>query len=339
MAFSWVGLKNYVDWADAKQAEEIKKQDEREALAFSLASKYGVDFMNDGASTTLAGASGTKAGLNQVSKTGYGLALKTLQAPNRYNLSDDVLAPIIASGDKTAPQKLLNILDEQRKKYRADGRELPVEEINAIIESAVVQQPSAKPIDFDAIEDYIGRPLDDLYKRVLEQSSVTAGGVTFEEPGYLAKPDITSIGPTIKTIAMTQKDGATSEVTLIKRALGSLVDEQGNPREGITDAQRNQAMLLTQRLQTVESALKNFNDDPIGLLNLYGNSYALKLMSQYPEYDGLLPESLTDPNRQYMAVTSRSMAKALLQAGIIEEGTLVRFPDGTSGPVYLNRPE
>ena len=339
MAFSWIGLKNYVDWADAKQAEEIKKQDEREALAFSLASKYGVDFMNDGASTTLAGASGTKAGLSQVSKTGYGLALKTLQAPNRYNLSDDVLAPIIASGDKTAPQKLLNILDEQRKKYQADGRELPLEEINAIIESAVIQQPSAKPIDFDAIEDYIGRPLDDLYKRVLEQSAVTAGGVTFEEPGYLAKPDITSIGPTIKTIAMTQKDGATSEVTLIKRALGSLVDEQGNPREGITEAQRNQAILLTQRLQTVESALKNFNDDPIGLLNLYGNSYALKLMSQYPEYDGLLPESLTDPSRQYMAVASRSMAKALLQAGIIEEGTLVRFPDGTSGPVYLNRPE
>lgn len=339
MAFSWVGLKNYVDWADAKQAEEIKKQDEREALAFSLASKYGVDFLNDGAATTLAGASGTKAGLSQASNSGYGLALKTLQAPNRYNLSDDVLAPIIASGDKTAPQKLLNILDEQRKKYRADGRELPLEEINAIIESAVIQQPSAKPIDFDAIEDYIGRPLDDLYKRVLEQSAVSAGGVTFEEPGYLAKPDITSIGPTIKTIAMTQKDGATSELTLIKRSLGKLVDEQGNPRAGITPEQQNQAVLLTQRMQTIESALKNFNDDPIGLLNLYGNSYAIKLMNEYPEYDGLLPESLTDPNRQYMLISSRTMAKTLIQNGIIPEGTLVRFPDGTSGPVYLNPPE
>lgn len=337
MAFSWVGLKNYVDWADAKQAEEIKKQDEREALAFSLASKYGVDFMNDGASTTLAGASGTKAGINQVSKTGYGLALKTLQAPNRYNLSDDVLAPIIASGDKTAPQKLLNILDEQRKKYRADGRELPVEEINAIIESAVVQQPSAKPIDFDAIEDYIGRPLDDLYKRVLEQSAVTAGGVTFEEPGYLAKPDITSIGPTIKTIAMTQKDGATSEVTILKRELGKLVDADGRPREGITEAQRNQAALLTERLKRVEAALKNFNDDPIALMNLYGNSYAIKLMDQYPEYDGLLPESLTDPSRQYMSVVSPEMAISLLLAGIIEEGTIVRLPDGTQLPVRMNR--
>ena len=144
MAFSWIGLKNYVDWADEKQAEEIKKQDEREALAFSLAAKYGVDFLGDGLGTTLAGASGTTSGFDQASKSSYGLDLKTLQAENRYNLSDEVLAPIIASGDKTAPSKLLKLLDEQRLKYKKIGQDLPQERVNEILESAVVQLPTTR---------------------------------------------------------------------------------------------------------------------------------------------------------------------------------------------------
>jgi len=325
MAFSWIGLKNYVDWADEKQAEEIKKQDEREALAFSLAAKYGVDFLGDGLGTTLAGASGTTSGFDQASKSSYGLDLKTLQAENRYNLSDEVLAPIIASGDKTAPSKLLKLLDEQRLKYKKIGQDLPQERVNEILESAVVQLPTTRKLDFTKIEEYIGRPLDDLYKKVLEQSAVTAGGVTLEDPGFFEKPDITEIGQIPKVVAMWQKDGARKEESLLLKRLGQLKDL---PDDQVTDATRNETNLLQQRLNKVQSAMENFSEDPSELISLYGNSFALELLKEYPQYEGLVPESISDASKARPLVSSEAMAAVLLQTGIISEGTIVRLPDG-----------
>lgn len=327
MAFSHLGLQQYLERSDAIKIKREEEESQREALAFELAMKYGT--FSDG-STLGTGKSGT-------SKTSSTMALKVLKSPKRYGLSDQALAPIVASGDKTALPRLLKIIEEQDLKYKNDNREMPKEEVNAIIESAVIDQGSTSAVDFDAIEEYIGRPLDDLYKKVIEQSASASGGVYYEKPGYIAKPDLTDLGPIIKSVALTQKEGARSEIILLNKELGKFLNADGNPREGLTDEEKNQASLLTKRLGRVENALENFEDDPLGLVGLYGNSYAIKLFNNYPEYDGLLPESLTDPTRQYMSVASPEMAIALLMAGIIEEGTIVRLPDGRELPVRNRR--
>ena len=160
MAFSWIGAGQYVDWALEEQEKKKKAMDEKEALMFSLAGKYGVDFLNDGANTTLAGASATTEGFNQAAKSSGGVAVKTLQT--NYNLSDDVLVPILTSGDKKGPAKLLSALEKQRLKYEELGLQMPESVIGQIVESAVVTQPSGTKINFDKMEEYIGREMDEM---------------------------------------------------------------------------------------------------------------------------------------------------------------------------------
>ena len=59
-----------------KNKPKNKKNGRQEALIFSIAGKYGVDFLNDGANTTLAGASATTEGFNQAAKVQVVLQLK-----------------------------------------------------------------------------------------------------------------------------------------------------------------------------------------------------------------------------------------------------------------------
>lgn len=331
MAFAWAGLDQAVDWAEERAERERRRQDEKEQFAFGLAAKYGVDLFG-GENTTLAGASSTAEGFKQVAGSSYGLALKTLQDPKRFGISDEALAKIVASGDKTAPGRLLEILKKQQAKYEADGRVMPTERVTEIIESAVIQQPTTKKIDFTKIEEYIGRPLDDLYKRILEQGATTAGLVDFADPAYMEQPTFAELDSALKYIATSQKDGAMSEIAILNRAIGKIKDQ-----ETITPTQQNTVALLVQRKETVEKALDSFTDDPLQLVNLYGNSYALKLQKQFPKYAGYLPDTLENPALAKMLVASPEIAFAMLKAGIIEEGTVIRLPDGTEHTVYDKR--
>ena len=109
MAFSSLGMLNYLDKVDAKAEQKKKEQDTREALAFELAMKYG--------SSGLARSTGTKSGKG----SGVGSNTATAALVKTYNLTDETLAPILASGDKTAAPRLLDMLEKQRLKYENEA--------------------------------------------------------------------------------------------------------------------------------------------------------------------------------------------------------------------------
>ena len=108
------GILNYLDKAEAAQAVEKKKQDEREALAFELEMKYGSNFLT---------SSKKGKGTGTSSKTAVAALMK------KYNVSEEALAPILASGDKTAAPRLLNLLEKQRLKYESEKLILPEEDL------------------------------------------------------------------------------------------------------------------------------------------------------------------------------------------------------------------
>jgi len=99
MAFNPIGALRYLEKVDITRAKEEEEQNAREALAFEIAMKYGTD--------GLARSTSTKSGKG--GSTSSNTATAALM--KNYNLTDETLAPILASGDKTAAPKLLDILD------------------------------------------------------------------------------------------------------------------------------------------------------------------------------------------------------------------------------------
>jgi hypothetical protein len=302
------GILNYLDKADAIQAVEKKKQDEREALVLELGMKYGVGSSPKGKSS------------EKYLTRSASLAEKLLIRD--YGVSSEVLAPLIAT-DQNAGKKLLTILEKQEKQYKGTGRELPKERINEILESAIAQQPEDSKIDFERYENFIGRPLDSLYKQMLKEAASSSGEVYFSDPAVMEQPTVTELQP--KLAAQWQQAGGKREKSIIIERIAEL---RRLPQEEQTDSIKNEISLLSDRSRKLTTALDNFESNPGLLIDLYGNSYLNHLLGKYPKYDGYIPESFVDSRFSYPTVASEQMAMVLLQADIVEEGTVFRLPNG-----------
>lgn len=311
MAFNPIGVVNWLDKADAAQVKKREEEDAREALAFELTMKYGVD--------GLAKSTGTKS--KKLSVESPELAEKVLM--KKYGISSDVLAPLIAS-DKNAPSKLLTILDGQEAKYGKTGRSIPEARINEILESAIAQQPEDSKINFEKIEKFIGRPLDSLYRQMLEQAQASSGEVYFSDPEVTEQPTLTELGQIPKTIAQWQQAGAMREQAILTDRVAEISRMPAEEQEALG----NESQLISDRLDLLKAALDKFESNPALLIELYGNSYGAKLMEMYPRYDGYVPETFIDARFSYPLVASEEMAVMLLQRGIIAAGTVVRLPSG-----------
>lgn len=307
------GILNWIDKADEIKAVEKKRENEREALVFQLGMQYGVG----GVGSSSKGKSSKK----YLTESGP-LAEKLLLRD--YGVSSEVLAPLIAT-DPNAGKKLLTILEGQEKKYKATNRDLPIERINEILESAMAQQSGDAKIDFKKYEDFIGRPLDALYKQMLAEASSDAGEVFFSDPAVTEQPTITELQGIPKLVAEWQQAGAKSEKMLIIERISEL---DRLPQEAKTESTINERNLLSDRLKKLTEALKNFKDNPGLLIDLYGNSYLNHLLSKYPKYDGYVPESFKDSKLSYPTIASEEMATILLQLGIVEEETVFKLPSG-----------
>lgn len=304
------GILNWIDKADEIKAAEKKREDERETLVFQLGMQYGVGSSPKG-----------KSSEKYLTKSAP-LAEKLLLRD--YGVSSEVLAPLIAT-DPNAGKKLLTILEGQEKKYKATNRDLPIERINEILESAMAQQPGDAKIDFKKYEDFIGRPLDALYKQMLAEASSDAGEVFFSDPAVMEQPTVTELQQIPRTVAEWQQAGAQRERSIIIERIAEL---DRLPQEEQTDSIKNERRLLSDRSRKLNSALDNFQSNPGLLINLYGNSYMNHLLSMYPKYDGYIPESFRDSRLSQPIVASEEMATILLQLDIVEEGTVFRLPSG-----------
>jgi len=311
------GITNYLKGVEEREALKQARMDKKEALALELMSKYGAG--------TFAGMS-TKSGKASAAAVSSNAATQMLR--KNYGLDDDVLAPILATGDPKGSQKILDILNEQRKLYKKNNMELPDSVIQEVVGNAVLTQPTNKPIDFTEVENYIGREMDSLYKEILQQGTTTAGEVLPFDPGFAEIPSLSDI-PTVMQAAVQDVSGtAKREQSIIKRRQAELLKLRETDSSGIY---QNEFNILTDRLDEITSAVDNIKDDPSQIISLYGNSYAKKLFSSDAGQSVKnlpLPSILTDAMSSYPMVSSIEMGVALLNAGVFEPNTIVRLPTG-----------
>ena len=311
------GITNYLKGVEEREALKQARMDKKEALALELMSKYKVG--------TFAGMS-TRSGKGSASAVSSSAATAALK--QNYGLSDDVLAPILATGDPKGSQKILDILEGQRKLYKKNNMELPESVVQEVVENAVLSQPTNRPIDLTKVEDFIGREMDPLYKEILQQGTTTAGEVLPFDPGFAEIPDLSDIPTVMQATVQDSAGNARREQTILKRRQAELLKLQGTDSSGIY---QNEFDILTDRLDAIDSALTSVKDDPSQIINLYGNSYAKKLFSSdagQSVQNLPLPSILTDAMASAPLVSSIEMGVALLNAGVFEPNTIVRLPTG-----------
>ena len=285
------GILNYLDKADAIQAVEKKKQDEREALAFELEMKYGSNFLTSSKKGKDTGTS---------SSTAVAALMKT------YNISEEALAPILATGDRTAAPRLLSMLEKQRLKYENQKLILPEDVISEIVESAVLTQPSTRDIDFSKLENFIGREMDSLYKDLLKSQSKDPGAVFFPEPAFVEKPSLEDLDRFEKRAISGNLTRAQDELDVVKNKI----------------AERS---WLVDRKVEIETAVKSYNDDNVvPIAGLYGTAYTKTLQQLYPRYeDAYINPALLNASSKEITVPNRAVAESLAAAGILKAGDVV----------------
>ena len=313
------GILNYIDTEDQKRLLEQQRQDQREATAINIISKYGIGDLD---SSNLAGATGTKSGKSK--SLGTSLETDLIRLQDDFDLSAEILAPILASGDKTAIPRLRTLLEGQKEKYVEDNRSFPTELARNIVENAAIELPSVNEVDFSMYEDYIGREMDALYKQIFTSAfGSTSGSVAFENVTYAEPVNFEDLDKSIKTLTTSQTLLAKQEKNILQKELNKLADIENK-----TDAQRDAFKLITDRKTALDSALAAVKDNPAEIINLYGNSFYNKILkTPYGERLKTLPTPpiLTQAEYQYPQVATVQMANILLDAGIFKSGDEVRI--------------
>jgi len=302
------GILNYLDKVDAAEAVEQEKQNTREALAFELQMKYGDNFL-------------TSSGKNKEGSITTSTATTALM--KEYNLNEETLAPILATGDKTAAPTLLNMLEKQRLKYENQGLILPEDVISGIVESAVMTQPTSREIDFTEIEKFIGREMDSLYKDMLKSQSTDPGSVFFPEPAFVERPSLEDLDRFEKRAIAGNLTRAQSELGMVKSKIAEFISlsESGN----LTPDQIAENGWLTNRKVEIEGAIKSYSDDNVTpLAGLYGTAYTKTLQDSYPNFkEAPINPALLNAASQEITVPNRAVAESLAAAGILKVGDTV----------------
>ena len=306
------GILKELDRQDEVKRLDQKRMDEREQLYLSLASKYGPG--------TLANRASGKGG------TTDSLAI-TIQALQRdYKLSDDLLAPVIASGDAPGARKLLETLNKAKAKFVGDNRTFPETVVEEIVAGIITSEPTNKPLDMDKITKLIGRDIDPMYLPILESMNTTPGEVYVPEYTYAEPVSFEELDKSIKSLTTSQTFIAKQEKYILQKELNIL---KGISNQ--TDAQKNAFGLISQRLVTLDNALDTVKDNPAEIIGLYGNSFYNKMLetpygerikAQLP-----IPGILAGSEYEYPQVATVQIANIMLDAEIFKPGDKVRIAE------------
>ena len=314
MGLNFQGALNYVIEEDQKKLLEQKRQDEREKTIMSLYS-----------GGTLGGFS-TKSGGAKKSTSSIGGSSAYLK--EHFGLSDEDLVPFIASGDAQGLEDLKTILTNQKEKYKAAGIDLPESVVQEVIEGSIIEQPKDEPLDFKRFEDFIGREMDTIYKEALQASRTTTGEIIPHDPGFRKIPDLSDLPAIMQAAVNDVSGGARRERSIILKRQAEIQELMRTDSSGIY---QNELTLLTDRLTSIESALKNVKDDPSQIIYLYGNSYTKRLFSSDAGQiikNLPLPSILTDAMANKPMIESIEMGFLLVKIGVFEPNTVVRLPNG-----------
>ena len=313
MGLNFQGALNYVIEEDQKKLLEQKRQDDKEQTALALMGKY-----RSGSLGNLTGTNQGKAKAPTSSVTANSSYLK-----NNYNLSNEILAPIIASGDKTALPRLKDFLDKQRLKFEEAGKELPEEIVIELIETAIVEQPTTEPIDYTEVEKFIGREINPLYKSIIGTETITPGSVIFKEPAFVEKPSLEDLERFEKTAVKQNFTRAQMELELLIQRQAELTSITDNT--ALSTAQEDERDWVTERLVKVNGALDSYKKENIvPIVQIYGNTYADTLLKEYPTYEGMpYNPILVEASAAPMTVPNRGVAESLANSGILKDGDVV----------------
>tara|TARA_R100000388_G_C7233898_1_gene156536 strand:- start:563 stop:1528 length:966 start_codon:yes stop_codon:yes gene_type:complete len=308
MGFSSLGVINWLDKAEMIKAAKEQEENKREALAFEIAMKYG---------------GGSFAGSGSAKGTSTSTGVATAALMERYNLDEETLAPILATGDKTAAPRLLNLLEKQRLKYENQKLTLPDEVVSNIVESAVTTQPITKEIDFEEMEKFIGREMDSLYKDLLKSQSTDPGAVFFPEPAFVERPSIEDLDRFEKQAIEGNLSRAQSELDTITIRIAKI--NSAGEKANLTTDQIAERGWLTDRKMEIENAIKSSeNDNVTPLAGLYGTAYTKELLKYYPTFEGApINPALINAATQEIIVPNRAVAQSLYDAGILKTGDIV----------------
>ena len=322
-----VGLRNYIDKTRARR-------DAREEAIMSIYAKTGGVGLRKIFGSDYRKPDQTADAFNMQDvdtddiKYSSSKAQSQALALKKFGMSEEAIARFAASGDPTVFERLLKIVNNQRKLYEGEGLKMPEEIITQIVEESTISGPaSSGRINIPAIEKYIGRELDTLYKGVLEQQDVTAGSVTLFEPTF-----VESVTPSDITSAINlYSDGMMSKAVEEKRLLLAEKSRLNKiEQKNRTEFENTQITLLSTRLSRIDEIFKMKKENqPFAFADLYGNSWIRGFIERNPKYKiEDFPTIYTNAVNIYPQVSSDAMGLALLRAGVFEDGTIVQLPDG-----------
>ena len=256
-----------------------------------------------------------------------------------FGMSDEALARFASSGDPTVFKRLLDIVDKQRLLYEDQGLTMPEEVITQIVEKSTISGPaSSGRINIPAIEKYIGRELDTLYKGVLEQQDVTAGSVTLFEPAFIEYADQTAIGQLLTRAGQDYKSKADIELGILAKVANEIDNEIKNKTE-----RPNSSIIRTNIAQRIAeiTEIKKLGEDgqAIRFAQLYGNSFIKDFIERYPTYRKEdFPSIFVRGFDVVPLIPSMEVAAMLVAQGVLRVGSTIRLPYDFTTPTRNNIP-
>lgn len=320
---SFVGLQ--------EREQRIKdRQNKREAAIMDIYSKtggiglkkiFGSDFSSSGDQTSTALNENIDSDDIPYTSSKAESDAKMLK---EFGMSDEALARFASSGDPTVFERLLGIVKSQYDKYESEGLEMPAEVITQIVEKSTIVGPaSTGKISIKAIEKYVGRELDDLYKGILEQQGVTGGSVTLFEPAFVEYADQTQIGQLLTMAGKDYKSKADIELGILNK-IANDIDNEEIERPNSSIIRTN----IAQRMAEINE-IKKLGEDgqAVRFAQLYGNSFIKDFINRYPNYRKEdFPSIFVRGFDIVPLIPSMEVAAILVDQGVLSIGSSIRLP-------------
>tara|TARA_R100000329_G_C7611243_1_gene216910 strand:- start:237 stop:1280 length:1044 start_codon:yes stop_codon:yes gene_type:complete len=320
---SFVGLQ--------EREQRIKdRQNKREAAIMDIYSKtggiglkkiFGSDFSSSGDQTST--ALNENIDSDNITYTSSKAESDAMMLKN-FGMSDEALARFASSGDPTVFERLLGIVEKQRVLYESQGLTMPEEIITQIVEqSPIVGPTSTGKINIKAIEKYVGRELDDLYKGILEQQGVTGGSVTLFEPTFVEYADQTAIGQLLNRAGQDYKAKADIELGILNK-IANDIDNEEIERPNSSIIRTN----IAQRMAEINE-IKKLGEDgqAVRFAQLYGNSFIKDFINRYPNYRKEdFPSIFVRGFDIVPLIPSMEIAAMLVDQGVLSIGSSIRLP-------------
>ena len=324
--FSNVGLRNYIDKTRARK-------DAREEAIMNIYAKHGGIGLRKIFGSDYRKPDQTVDALNMDDIDTDDIKYSSSKAESQalklkeYGMSNEALARFAASGDPTVFERLLKIVNNQRKLYEGEGLTMPEEIIAQVVEEATISGPaSSGRINIPAIEKYIKGKLDPLYKGILEQQDVTAGSVTLFEPTFVEYAGQDKISQLLKNAGKDYNAKSDIELGVLNKIANEIDAEikDGNERLNSSIIRTN----IAQRIAEI-TEIKKLGEEgkAVRFAQLYGNSFIKDFIERYPTYRKEdFPSIFVRGFDVVPLMPSMEVAAMLVAQGVLRIGSTIRLP-------------